>query len=165
MNRTCLTNPIILFLWFIQLTVPPLVLFALFMHNIWNMETEPRLFNRNQMLQDELQSLEGVQPVSRSCKEYALFAFLFHPVLSRTCNFSSQVLVARMKCRSHKMPLHLSFCTEFHLSFLFSQSLSIMCLYVSISLVLSLFGPWSVWSLSVIVYYVVNVFHVPIVLN
>jgi hypothetical protein len=27
-------------------------------------------------LQDELQSLEGVPPVSRSCKEYALLPFL-----------------------------------------------------------------------------------------
>jgi hypothetical protein len=46
----------------------------------FHMERERHFSDRNQFFQDELQSLEGIQPVSRSCKEYALLAFLLHSI-------------------------------------------------------------------------------------
>jgi hypothetical protein len=67
--------------------------FTLFMCIIWRKSYTS--LTENQNFQDELQSLEGVQSVSRSCKEYALLAF-FHSIWILPLRFFFTSAVATM---------------------------------------------------------------------
>uniref|UniRef100_A0A0A9E6I6 Guanine nucleotide-binding protein subunit gamma 3 n=1 Tax=Arundo donax TaxID=35708 RepID=A0A0A9E6I6_ARUDO len=83
------------------------------------LQLEVHILNREiDFLKDELQSLEGVPPASRSCKEYVLLPFL-HCILFFPLEFVVSIFGLGEMLVFMLMKLDLSFFTKFHLSLLF----------------------------------------------